>query len=98
MNNLIASYFGSPKGLMDYLAYMLWLGKRHPELLEKSEEHPNPDLEYESYRDSVDDDFRGAAEAQGMSEEQIEEAISSLTEEELIEYAREWDVENNMWK
>lgn len=94
----LASYFGNPAGLLQYLDYMVWLEKRHPELIKINQEHPDPDMEYESYRDSVDDDFRGAAEAQGMPEDKIDEALENLSEEEKVDYAHNWDVANNMWK
>lgn len=68
--------------------------KRLPELAE----HPNPDMEYENYRDNVDDDFRGAAEAQGMPEDKIDEALENLSEGEKADYAHDWDIANNMWK
>lgn len=61
-------------------------------------QHPNPDLEYESYRDSIDDEFRGAAEAQGMAEEQIEDRLSDWDEGMKQDYIHDWNVKNNMWK
>jgi hypothetical protein len=68
--------------------------KRLPEL----SEHPEPDMEYENYRDSVDDDFRVAAESQGMSEEQIDNRLSDWDDEMKQDYVHDWDVANNMWK
>lgn len=61
-------------------------------------EHPEPDLVYEAYRDSVDDDFRNAAEMQGMLEDEIEERLENWSEEEMQNYTALWDEKNNMWK
>lgn len=77
---MLASYFGSPAGLMDYLKFMVWLEKRHPELIKP--EHPEPDLVYEEYRDDVDEKIRTIADEGLISEEEAELLIEHGTTQE----------------